>query len=269
LLGETLLLYSVFDEHTQFARGWRRRRRLQDEATILARADIVFTTSKNLCATRIKKNPNTYFIPNGVDFEHFAAASKGNLDLPNELEGIGKPLIGFVGKINDKIDFGIIRALATTHPEWAIVMVGPDDRSYQSLLRENEDYLQVKESANVHFIGPVPYERLPSIVRAFSVCVIPFVIDRLTVNIYPRKFHEYMATGKPIVTTPLPDLEPYEELVGISRSRDDFVTLVEQALADRDEGLSQKRKALARENSWDRLAENMLSIIDETLRNKG
>ncbi len=269
LLHERLLIYECYDEYSEFANVRAHLTRAQMireyERIMLQRADVVLVTAEGLFQSRKEINPHTFFVPNGVDFDHFNTPVR-HCDIPEEFHNIQRPIIGFVGTINEKIDYKLIEYLARTHPDWSIVMIGRF--TGQPSLRTQKDFLRVSSYLNVHFLGGRAYNVIPRYVRSFDVCLIPLAIDRQTEKAYPLKLHEYLATGKPVVSTALPEVEQFKGVVRIGRNYSEFEHAVAQSLPETDENLRKQRIAISRENTWANRAESVLSIIADALRGR-
>jgi glycosyltransferase involved in cell wall biosynthesis len=266
ILRQDLLIYEVYDEYHEFAGVRHKKRRVcqirRNEQIILKKADIALATSTNIHRRLASLHPKVFLIPNGADVDHFANKPQ-NTSIPLEIENVTRPIIGFVGKINEQIDYPLINQLAINHPEWSLVFLGNFDG--QRSLKRDPDFLQAKSNPNIYFLGWRDYAQLPRYVHAFDVFLIPFVINTLTQSVYPLKLHEYLAAGKPVVSTDLPEVRPFEGIVRIAHDQDEFEQQVVAALEERDEELRQRRLAAARENSWERRAETIVRILDLAL----
>ncbi len=143
------------------------------------------------------------------------------------------------------VDLDLLAEMAAAHAEADLVLVGPV---------ENIDVRPYSHLANLHFLGPVPYERVPSYINAFDVCLIPFHCNDLTADVDPVKAYEYLALGKPVVAVGLPELARYGDLVYLAPAREDAMGMLAQALAEVSQGTSSamlaERQRLARENTW-------------------
>lgn len=267
MLPKDLLVFEISDEFHEFANVRDNQRLVRliraNEELILKQADLVFATAANLSKRLVAQHSNVYFVPNGADVEHFAAVGE-DCSLPPGLEGIPRPMIGFVGKINEQIDYPLINHLALKHPDWSIVLLGNFDG--ESSLKADQHFIQAMSLPNMFFLGWKDYAQLPRYVHAFDVCLIPFVINPLTVSIYPLKLHEYLAAGKPVVSTDLPELKPFSELVRIASDPDGFERQVIDSLAERNGDLPRRRLAVARQNSWKKRAEAMVEIMQNSRR---
>ena len=248
-LQESLVVYHCTDSNEGYEialgqKGVNRTRRLEE--LLVQKADVIFTTSLPLFEYCRQVNPNTIYAPNVGDVDHFGKAMLDETIVPADISRISHPIIGFVGAVDDyKIDFALVSAMAKARPSWSIVIIGPigaaDRTSRESLPRAD----------NIHYLGQKEYQYLPGYIKAFDVCIIPYRLNAYTEAVFPIKFHEYMASGKPIVSTWLPSLVEYEQVVPLCKDVNQFLEAIQNALtADSPEQMSQ-RLQLARQNSWD------------------
>ena len=270
LLSPALRVYECWDDHQEFSAPKANpalRRWLGDlEQRICEEADLVLATSAALAKKMSAIHSNVMMVPNGVDFEHFNAAAPTGQYKPVTSRG-DPPRIGFVGKINEKLDLPLLDTISARRPEWTFIIVGPFDG--QRELRSSAVYRRIKARENVQLLGAQPYERIPDIVSTFDVCTIPFAVNDLTRAICPLKLHEYLAAGKPVVSTDLPEVRQFCEVVYVARSAREFEQMVEQALAEDCPELRQRRIQIARENSWAKRAETMLRAMERVCHTQG
>ena len=146
----------------------------------------------------------------------------------------------------------MIAHAATAHPDWNFVFVGPITTNIGEL----------KSLANVHFLGPKPYESLPMYMKGFAVATVPFVFHDVTMRASPVKFYEYLASGVPVVATRLPDLYPFEHVAGLVSTKEEFVSALENALQD-GENQREARMAEAYNHSWEARFSRIDELIDE------
>ena len=261
--GEKLACYHNYDEFPNFAGNHRIRDLVREYDNELCRkADVVFTTSRPQKEVREKVNPNTHFVPNGVDFELFNQAMDPDLEVPADMASIKGPIIGFAGVLRDLVDPSLLLQIAKAYPDHSLVLVGPDRYT------DSPDVLELRSMSNVHLLGMKPLKDLPKYVRLFDVALIPYALVDHVLSGYPQKLHEYLSAGKSIVATAMPELRPFSDVVRIADSNDHFVSLIPEALADTGDDVVQRRLAVAKENTWDARIETYYKVIQETLDSK-
>ncbi|HET7585016.1 MAG TPA: glycosyltransferase [Gemmatimonadaceae bacterium] len=217
-----------------------------EEAALLARVDQVFIHSRALVAKKGQLNPHTAQIPNGVDFAAYATP----VDEPADLAHIPHPRIGYTGRIKRQLDWTLIAALAARRPEWSFVFVGAVNQHPE--LAPVLDAL--RRRPNVHFLGGKTTRELAAYPQHFDVCIMPYVLDAYTRYIYPLKLHEYLASGRPVVGTPIPALEEFHDVVAVARTPDEWDAALAGYLAQRDDPAAREaRRAVARRFDWDAL----------------
>jgi len=248
-LPSRLLVYDCLDAVTAYRPGQPDVEAA--EAALARRADVVLATSREL-ETRMRRwSTRTVLVPNAADYDHFSRPVAA-ADLPAELRGLPRPVIGYVGEVAGWFDTGLVRRLALRHPDWSIVLVGPVTAEARYALSD----------ANIHLLGRRPYSELPRYLAGFDCCLIPFRASPLTAAVSPVKLYEYLAAGKPVVSTPLPSVLPFgrEVLVGADRR---FLEAVDEAVAGRhDLVAAEARRRCARAHTWD----HRLALILDALR---
>lgn len=229
------------------------------ERDLLAAADVVFTGGYRLYEAKSRHHGNTHFFGCGVDAVHFGKAMLAWTSVPPELANLPRPVLGYFGVIDERLDYSLIKRLAESHPDASVAMVGPfakvDPRSLPQL-------------PNIYWLGQRTYDELPAIVKAFDVCLMPFAMNESTQYINPTKTLEYMAAGKPIVSTAVPDvMRNFTPVVKIAHSVEDFLTAVRHALCHPDPKLIAKGIESAQDSSWDstvsKMRELMLACIQQ------
>ena len=264
-LYTNLVCYDCVDEFSEFPTYTpsREKQKIIDaEQELLKNADLVFTTSPHLYETRKQYNPFTYYIPNVADVDYFEKARFDETRIPDEIKHIPSPVIGFVGAVSSyKLDISLIQFIAEAHPDWQIVLVGPIGEGEMQT-----DLGKLPHYSNVHLLGPRDYLSLPGYIKKFDVCIIPYRLNQYTKGVFPIKFFEFMATGKPIVTTPLPSLLDFADIVSIAHSRYEFVSAIEQLL-NQDLTKNQRLKE-AKKHSWESRIDQMMALIAERRNSK-
>jgi glycosyltransferase involved in cell wall biosynthesis len=248
-LPRRALIYHCADDYAS-VRGFPRS--LPElEADLCRQADLVITTSATLCADRQKFNPNTHWVPNGADVEHFGKAA-----MPaDELTRIQRPVVGFVGGLSEWVDIRLIADLATARPGVSFVLVGP----------VGVDVSPLQHLPNVHLLGPRHYADLPNYLAAMDVGLIPFKQDRVTFHADPIKAYEYLAAGVPVVATDLPALRRLEHVLRLAHDAQSFLSEIDAALsATRASGFAQRQAEAAR-HSWASRFGLVDALFDQTL----
>ncbi|HEY1434517.1 MAG TPA: glycosyltransferase, partial [Thermoanaerobaculia bacterium] len=244
------LVYDCMDEHTGF--GTHGAGTEEDERRLIAEADLVLVTSRPLLDKIARVRPDALRVPNAVDaarFEHLPARTA------SPLSKLARPVVGYYGAIAAWFDVAAVAEASRRHPEWSFALVGD---SAGARLESLDGRL------NVHRFGEVPYEKLPTYVAGFDVCTIPFERTPLTEATNPVKLYEYLATGKPIVARRLPELEPFQELLTLYDAGADFAAALERAMREEaSAGLGDRRRALARANTWEERYRALRERLDQ------
>ena len=247
-------VYDITDDYGLFVPKFRELTE-QRERDLLHCVDLVFAASELLVQARRTHNANIHHIPNGVDYDLFAQVGNGNLKINPALADIPKPVIGYVGLVAEWFDHDILAALSERWPSH-IVVIGPVKASEAERVSQNK---------NVRWLGFVERSTLPSYIQAMDVCIIPFRIYERTSTMSPLKMWEYLATGKPIVSTDMPALDPCRHLIRVATNTN-FVSQVETVLNEQENlELAIERRQLARQNSWDRLFEQLFDHLSPLL----
>jgi glycosyltransferase involved in cell wall biosynthesis len=223
------------------------------EERLINRSDGAVVTAQRLGeALRARRSGLTVaLIRNGVDVERFRSLA-ASTPRPADAGLLGRPIVGFVGALYAWIDWELIGATARQLPEFEFVLVGPTDgRKARS---------RVPRLPNVRLVGPRPYELVPAYLDAFDVCWVPFKQDAVGQAANPVKIYEYLALGKPVVTTPVADTESFGGLVQVARRPDEMVAQLRLAL-DPAPGIAAARIEFARQNSWDARASQYVNLL--------
>jgi glycosyltransferase involved in cell wall biosynthesis len=247
--GERFVVYYCTDEFSQFS--YLDGAQIRDQEQRLCRsADVVFTTARGLCERRRLLNPETHLASHGVDHQHFATALHSDTSIPIELANAPKPIIGFFGLIQDWIDLGLIAYLAERRPNWTIALIG----------RAAVDITPLRRHPNVRILGPKPYEDLPKYCKAFSLGILPFVVNELTRNVNPIKLREYLSAGLPVVSTELPETSGYDHC-RITRSHEEFLAACENAIETDTPALRRNRSETMSSETWEARVNDIGRIV--------
>lgn len=244
------VVYDCMDDWSGFA--WMSAAMLGNELLLVSNSDLVVVTAQKLWDQWSPRNRNTVLVRNAVDPEHYQRRSAA--DLPVEMPSSG-PVVGFFGAIDSWFDVELVIQAATARPQYFFALIGDvyDERA-ESL----------RHLPNVRLFGNRQYDILPAYLRRFDACIIPFKVNALTRSTDPVKFYEYIAQGKPVVSTRIPELEPYREIAYLAEGAEDFIRLLDVAVTERNPDLRERRKALAGENSWAARAELFDDAMERT-----
>lgn len=224
---------------------------------MLRTADVVFTGGVSMYRARLQQSNNIHLFPSGVEIEHFAQAKDSSLARPQDIANLRGPIIGYFGVIDERMDMPVLKALAQSHPEWQIVMLGPVVKI---------DPSELPQGPNLHFLGMKDYQELPGYLAHFDVALVPFAMNEATRFLSPTKTLEYMAAGKPVVAAPIHDIvELYGDYVRIAETPAEFVADVAAALAETP--AERQERALRVEKllqlyTWDYIAGEMEKLIE-------
>jgi glycosyltransferase involved in cell wall biosynthesis len=237
-LGEHAIIYYCVDEYTAFA-GVPATSLAQLEQDLLARADLVITSSERLHQSKHGLHSRTVLVRHGVDWHHFRGALDPRTTVPPEVSYLRRPVLGYFGLIgSDWVDIDLLVHTARALPDVSIVMLGKVTMDVSALSR----------LPNVHLLGRQPYATLPAFCRGFDAALIPFPINEATLNANPLKAREYLAAGLPVVSTAIPEVEVLPHC-RIGRNPDHFVEQIKAALADPTTAAA--RSESVRDMSWE------------------
>lgn len=258
-INASMVIYDCMDELSAFAAA---PPQLMDyERALFKKVDIVFTGGYSLYESKSRQHPHVYPIPSSVDIAHFGVARQANPQPPDQINLPG-PKIGFYGVIDERIDLDLIRAIATARPDWQVIMVGPvlkiDPQSLPRL-------------PNIHYLGPKTYDALPMYLSGWDVAFMPFAINRSTQYISPTKTPEYLAGGRPVVSTAIRDVVRMygkSELVLIAEDSKTFVAAIETALKmmQTPPVVSAKADQILYGMSWDKTWQKMNTLMEQKLQ---
>jgi UDP-galactopyranose mutase len=245
-------VYDCMDELSAFAGAPPQLR--SNERALLARADLVFTGGMALYEHKRREHPAVHAFPSSVDVAHFARA-RGPVEEPADQRSIPGPKIGFFGVVDERMDRELLGELARRRPEWSFVVIGPVVKI---------DPTRLPDAPNIHYLGSRDYEDLPAYLSGWDVAIMPFARNDATRFISPTKTPEYLAGGKPVVSTRIRDVErPWADLglVRIADTPRGFVDAIEDAMAEDARARVARADAALRTISWDATWDEMDGLI--------
>jgi GT2 family glycosyltransferase/glycosyltransferase involved in cell wall biosynthesis len=244
------VVYDCMDLHAGFATAPRQL--IEQEEALIRQADLISVSSIALQDQIKHQSANVMLLRNGCDFEHFAEVAKVDR---REQRGSSRPLIGYYGAIAEWFDTDLVVSLARRNPEWDFVLIGSTAAG---------DVAALRRQRNISLAGERPYRDLPAWLHRFDVAIIPFKVTPLTRATNPVKAYEMLAAGKPIVSTPLPEMLAMAPLVRIGSTVEEFESQIAEALGyDAEPVVVEKRQAFARENTWRSRVEQLKGQIRE------
>jgi UDP-galactopyranose mutase len=253
------IVYDCMDELSAFAHAPAALKR--NESELLRRAHLVFTGGQSLYEAKRDAHPNVHAFPSSVDVAHFAQARQITTDPPDQAS-IARPRLGFFGVIDERMDIDLVAGVAAARPDWQLVMLGPVVKIDPAVL---------PRPGNVHYLGAKKYDELPRYIAGWDVALLPFARNDATRYISPTKTPEYMAAGKPVVSTSIRDVvRPYGQqgLVRIADTVDTFVAACEAALAEDAAVRRREADAFLRQTSWDGTWARMRRLLDAALTSR-
>ena len=224
------------------------------ERALVARADLVFTGGVSLYEAKRKQHPDVHAFPSGVDVDHFAPARHG-LAEPADQADAGYPRIGFFGVLDERLDRELLAQAAALRPDWHFIVIGP-------LAKLSFD--ELPQGPNLHYLGPKAYEELPAYIAHWDVAMMPFAMNAATRFISPTKTPEYLAAGRPVVSTPIADVARRwggTSFVRIAAQAAGFMAAADALLALPEGWLSAADRELA-DMSWDRIWLEMARLVE-------
>lgn len=250
-LKEDLLVYYCYDEIS--AANWISKHGSRHEKAFLAKANLTIVSSAQLLKDKRPFTQQCKLVKNGVSLALFQNQSRK----APEKKGIR---IGYLGSIDERLDFDLLYDLMIQHPEYQFQFVGR--------IVEKTQVNRLAQLANCEFLGPKPITELSTYVAGFQVGLIPFKCNKLTAGIYPLKINEYLAIGIPVITTPFTDLTEFRGVAYEAATAKDFSDVVRQALIEDTADSVEARKAFAASNSWQNRASEFDKALTEALAEK-
>jgi UDP-galactopyranose mutase len=261
-LQPSAVIYDCMDELTAFKGAPPALK--NNEVELFRRADLVFTGGQSLYESKVKQHPNVYAFPSSVDVAHFGQARHSLGSEPVDQANIPHPRLGFFGVIDERMDIELLAGIADARPDWHLVMVGPVAKIDPAVLPQRH---------NIHYLGGKDYKDLPAYLAGWDLAVLPFARNEATRFISPTKTPEYLAAGKPVVSTSIRDvIRPYKDLklVRIADTVSEFVAAAEKAMQEDTPGSEwlSRVNAFLEQISWDRTWASMTQLIDSAIATK-
>jgi len=257
-LRESLVIYHVSDKYDantmDHATDPLLIRKMHERA--IEAADLIFYSSRKLLAEAERGLEKSFLLEQAVDFDHWSTISRGDIRVAEAVARIPQPRVGYFGAIEPwLIDQELIKQASRERPGWNWIFIGNKSRG-----------LEIEELPQVHFLPPISYEELPGYAAGFDVCVLPWNTEvPFTSYGSAIKVREYLASGKPVVISPLPEYESMSDVLRIGRSREQFLSLVDEALRENDAAMVKARQDAVRDGTWDSRAEWASGLIEEAI----
>lgn len=258
---EQFVIYQVSDKYDanlmDHATDLQTIRKLHERA--IDNADLVLYSGQKLLAEAERGRERSFLLEQAVDFDHWSQVGAGKLEIAEAVARIPGPRLGYFGAIESwLLDQELIKRAAREHPEWHWIFIGNKSRG-----------VEVESLPNTHFLPPVPYQELPRYAAGFDVCVLPWdTAHSFTSYGSAIKVREYLATGLPVVISPLPEYEAMSGVLRIARTHDDWFSMLQEALHEKDPAAAQARQSAVADGTWDARAEWVSDLIERMLAAK-
>jgi teichuronic acid biosynthesis glycosyltransferase TuaH len=255
-LGQKLTVFDAVDNWLVHSSYDKYKTRLEESYDIIKNdTDLIFTVSNNLL-TFFDNQPNVYWIPNGVDVKHynqkFSLVNRDIADIP-------KPIIGYIGVIQEKVDIDLLKYLARQNPKKSFVLVGPvwneQDKARTELDKED----------NIYFLGYKKYSEAPMYIQQFDVGIIPHKQEAFAASTNPMKMYEYLACGKPVVSSQGAGTENISDMISLAKSHEDWHDKINEALKNNTQKIQETRQQFVKQYSWLNTVNKMMDLINNKL----
>lgn len=231
--------------------------KMDDDLT--RRANQLFVAAEKLLPAKLTMNQTATLSPHGVDVDLFGSAQDPQLEIPEEARNLTHPVIGYFGAISNWTDTDLICFLADSRPDWTFLLVGLPSVDVSSL----------RARKNIVLIPPQPYKTLPRWAKVFDAAIIPYRLTQQVLNANPLKLREYLATGKPVVSTWTPEVEKFQNVVRIAKDHDEFLKQIEISLHDDGDAAREDRLRAVRGSSWDSRVDDVLAKVKKQMNETG
>jgi glycosyltransferase involved in cell wall biosynthesis len=257
-MDESAVVYDCMDELSQFKGAPPELVRRERE--LLNAADVVFAGGPKMAKSKSRFNSNCHSYGCGVDIKHFGKARHNATKTPAEMAQFSGPVLGYVGVVDERVDYELLAKLADHRPDWDIAIVGPTCKVTAD---------ELPQRANLHFLGGRDYAQLPSYAKTFDICMMPFAKNEATEYINPTKALEYMATGTPIVSTDIEDVVlQFSDVVSIATAHDEFIAACDATLQQPNTRQVEAGLKMAKNNSWESIVSQLEKHVEDVLSTK-
>ncbi len=259
LARENFAVYECYDEYSLSHIDGSLIPGAEDkENDLIGKVDLIFTTSYSLFESRRKKHPNVHYAPNGVDFDLFNKAAQNKLIMAKNLKKIPSPRVGYIGNLSGRIDFNLIENITKYRKTWSIILIGPVEEEAKAELTA------LKNQPNVYYLGYKTREILPEYLKGFDVCILPFKVHSWNEHSNPLKLWEYLAAGKPVVSTPTKEMETLREVIWLGEDHVTFISAIKEAIFGVNESRVASGIEIAKQHSWDNLTCKMFEAVKKS-----
>jgi len=253
-IDKKLVIYYCIADFAKLVK--RPEKVIASERKVIQKADLIFAQGEKLKRHCEKYNSNVSIFPFGVNLDVFESSKRYSPDeIPTDINKINGRIVGYIGGIHRHIDFKLIKFVAQRNPDWTLLFIGP----------VQTEVLEIKSLPNVVFLEKKQHKELVKYAGRFDVCLIPYLRSEYTETVYPTKLNEYLAIGKAVVSTPLPEMVTFNnrhnDVIYIGKDKEEFEGQIKKALAEDTETLRSRRIEVAKENSWIKRIEEISELI--------
>jgi glycosyltransferase involved in cell wall biosynthesis len=251
-----VVVYDCMDDLASFADGTEDMREKEDR--LLSSADVVTTGGHSMYLARKDRHPRVHAFPSGVEIEHYRSVRDPDLREHPALAQIPHPRLGYFGVLDERIDWQLIETVALERPAWHWTLVGPTAKVDPGTL---------PTAPNIHYLGKQQYADLPAFLKGFDIATMPFALNRSTKFISPTKTLEYLAGGKPVISSSVPDVVAfYDKIVHLADGPAAWIATISRMLSlpesERRERAERAQAVLAK-STWDNIAARMWALVEE------
>lgn len=254
----SLYIYHTVDDISHSRYVHKHGPRLENEE--IRKADLTFTTSTELKRLKSSLTRHIYYLPNAADASMFRNSLNGPFDIPGEIHNVKKPIVVYTGHLDERLDYDLLKYIFKVHPDKLFLMIGPF-----SLGKDLYDTLAA--FPNVIFTGKKDISELPRYLHFAKCTIIPFKCNTLTKSIYPLKVNEYLAAGKPVVSTAFSeDIMTFNGTIDIAADREAFARAIATSIQSDSTEKAKARQDAADKNTWEARASSFWSVIGNYLK---